>query len=72
MLDANLEGIAPEERQILVEKVDKLTRAGSYVSDYATTDSKEMLAEAWTEFITSPKPREPARLVGETFREWLA
>ena len=32
---------------------------------YAATDGAETIAELWTEFKTSPTPRDPAKFVGE-------
>ena len=41
------------------------------VCRYATTDSKEFFAEAITEYLASPHPRETARKVGAIFEEYL-
>lgn len=35
------------------------------LSRYAAANYKEIVAEAWTEYINNPTPREPARLIGE-------
>lgn len=37
----------------------------SDLSDYARTNSAEFIAEGWSEYVNSPKPRKYARLIGE-------
>nr|DAX90083.1 MAG TPA: minor capsid protein [Caudoviricetes sp.] len=42
------------------------------LSDYATTDAQETFAEAFSEFMTSPKPRELANEYGKTIDEMFS
>lgn len=35
------------------------------LSRYATTNYKEIIAEAWAEYINNPNPRQPAQLIGD-------
>jgi hypothetical protein len=46
----------------------------SGLSEYASTDKKEFIAEAWAEYCNNPKPREIAEEVGKyiekRYKEW--
>lgn len=56
-----------------LRRLDRIKRMEGGIADnlsrYATTNDKEVIAEAWAEYLNNPEPREPARLIGELIEQ---
>ncbi len=66
----NILGVNRDKRIKYMYK-QNLNNMSKYLSEYAETNIKEFIAEAWAEYTTSPTPRKLATAVGKIIESKL-